>query len=440
MFGGAHLRYNPPTSKTMEIPSNFKTKNFHLGVINGVLNLIQETLLDPTLVLVAFLSQLTASPLLLGLVVPLRDGTWSLPQFWSAGRVRSQRLKITLYRKLAIFRSLSWLGLALSFNLIPGSGWLVAAFFFFYTSANLAGGLSGLSFLEVVGKVIPPRRRGEFFAWRLGIGGVFSIGASLLVRWLINSEGPVHFPYNFGLLSIIYFVIGTISVFTFSKTEELPDPDSPSPISIQEQLKLALNFLKIDKTYRHFIVLQSALIMGGCATPFFAVYVQQKLGGSTNMIGVYLGINMISNILSNLFFGRISRHLGNSFVLRLGSLAGLGMSILILGLTLSAGKLGINGQTASIFLIPVFILSSIRGTAIGVSGNSLLLDLSPATDRALFLGFTNSLLGLVLLATSLSGVLVMVLGYSGLFLLILLMHLFAFLTVIRIKKTALHEI
>ena len=57
-------------------------RNFRLGVVNGVLYILSETLLDPTLVLIAYLSMITDSPILLGMLLPLRDGAWALPQLW----------------------------------------------------------------------------------------------------------------------------------------------------------------------------------------------------------------------------------------------------------------------------------------------------------------------------------------------------------------------
>ncbi len=403
---------------------------------NGVFNILAEALFDPTLVLVAFLSHLTQSPLLLGLIVPLRDGTWSLPQFWVSGVLQKRKQKISLYKQMAIFRGLAWLGLALAINLIANPEWLLLAFFIFYGFSSLASGLSGLPFLEVVGKTIHPRRRGEFFAWRLGLGGLFSIGASFLVRWLLDPAAPIQFPHNFGLLSILYFIIGSMSVMTFCQVKEQPEITLPLTPSIKDQFSSAVKFLKNDPTYRRFITMQSTLLMGGGATPFFAVFVQQQLGGSPAMIGVYLGVIMVTNLVANVVFGKVSNQHGNSAVMRFGTVAGLIMTTWVFILAILAAPLSITGQAASILLIPVYILSGIRGTAIGVAGNSLLLDISPQENRSLYMGFTNSLLGIVLFSTALSGVLLELLGYQVLFLLMILLHIYAYFSAARIKNPA----
>jgi hypothetical protein len=175
-------------------------RNFSLGVANGVLFTFAETLINPGLVLVAFVSQLTASPILIGLVTPLRDGAWYLPQLWVSGWLQSQPYKLRLYRLVAAVRLLMWAGMTLAAFTLREPGWLLAAFFLTFGTYALFSGLSGLPFLEVMGKTIPPNRRATFFAWRLFLGGIMGLGASALVRWLLEAQGPLGFPYNFATL------------------------------------------------------------------------------------------------------------------------------------------------------------------------------------------------------------------------------------------------
>ncbi|MBN1954383.1 MAG: hypothetical protein JW900_04950, partial [Anaerolineae bacterium] len=55
-------------------------RSFALNVFNGVAFEFAERLIDPPLVLTWFVGQLTSSNLLVGLVVPLGDAGWFLPQ------------------------------------------------------------------------------------------------------------------------------------------------------------------------------------------------------------------------------------------------------------------------------------------------------------------------------------------------------------------------
>lgn len=407
-------------------------RNFRLGVINGVLYILSETMLDPTLVLIAYLSMITDSPILLGMLLPLRDGAWALPQLWVSCYLPKIPRKIDLYRKLSVIRILSWGSIAVVINFVRQPDLILILFFTAYTLASLASGLSGLPFLEIVGKTIPAERRGEFFAWRFGLGGLMGIGASLLVRYLIDPHGPLPTPQNYGLLAALYFIAASASLLIFNQVNEPPDQAVGVRTAFSQQLRRALAFLKQDTSYRRFISMQSMMTVAGSATPFFAVFVQQSLGGSKAMIGVYLGVLTVTNLLGNIFFGRMSRRLGNRQVMIWATVTGLSMSLLVTLLAVFGRQAGLVGRAADFALVPVFVLSGLRGTGIGVSANSLLLDLTPVGERSLYLGFSNTFYGLVMMATFASGLVLSLIGFAGLAALTLAAHLLALLAALNI--------
>ncbi len=414
-------------------------RTFRLGVVNGVLYILSETLLDPTLVLIAYLSMITDSPILLGMLLPLRDGAWALPQLWVSCFLPSIPRKIDMYRKLSVVRILSWGSIAVVINFVRQPDLILILFFLAYALAALTSGLSGLPFLEIVGKTIPAERRGEFFAWRFGLGGLMGIGASVLVRYLIDPHGPLPTPQNYGVLAALYFVAASASLLFFNQVNEPPDETVGTRTAFFAQLRRAVAYLKQDISYRRFITMQSMMTVAGSATPFFAVFVQQSLGGSKAMVGVYLGVITVTNLLGNILFGRMSRRLGNRQVMIWATMIGLSMSLLVTLLAVFGRDLGVAGRAADLALVPVFILSGLRGTGIGVSANSLLLDLTPVGERSLYLGFYNTFFGLVMLATFTSGLVLSLIGFAGLAALTLAAHLLALLAAQRIHSPVFVE-
>jgi hypothetical protein len=421
-----------------QIPPEVARNNFRLGVLNGVLYIIGDTLMDPTLVIAAFLSQLSSSDLLIGLIIPIRDGLWAIPQFWMSGYIQTLAYKIELFRKVSIIRIIGFALLALEINFISEPSILITCFFITYIIMSLAGGLSGLAWLEIVSKTIPSRRRGEFFALRLGISGVFNIGASLFVRWLLSSQSPLTFPHNFGILSILYFLLCSSGIFLFTFVKEPADQNLLPPQKMGVLFQRAVVILKEDVIYRNFNILLILMAVAGMATPFFAIYVQQSLGGDTSMVGVYLGVTIVSNLVANLFFGRVSRQVGNRSVMVFSVLSGLIMSIMVLLLAFLAAPLHISPTYASLWLIPVFILSGIRATGYTIASNCIMLDISPTRDRSLYVGFLNTISGFFILATALSGVIKDFLGINTLLLITMFTHLISLYLAfhIRIKRSA----
>ncbi len=413
--------------------SGVARRNFQLGVANGLLFTLAETLMDPTLVLVAFIGHLTHSPLWLGLVTPLRDGAWFLPQLWVSGYLQSQPLKLRLYQWMAVARVFAWGGLALAAFFVRDPRWLLVAFFGLYGLYALAAGFGGLSFLEIVGKTVPPQRRAVYFAWRLTLGGLAGIGASVFVRWMLDTDGPLAFPYNFATLFALGWVFAMIGLLLFCIIREPRDQTLLPRASLPAQVRRATRCLRADPNYRHFLSLRGALMIAGAATPFFAVYVQQRLGGPPGMVGVYLGVYTTASLLANVLFGKYSARLGNRRTMVIATVAGLLMTGSVLALMLAAAPLGLSGRAASLWLLPVFALSGIRESGQGVSAQSLLLDIAPPSERTLYLGFANSLLGVVLLATGVSGVIVVRFGFPALVLAAGAASVFALISSLRLQ-------
>lgn len=410
-------------------------RNFRLGVINGLAFTATDTMMDPTLVIAAFISHLTASPIWIGLIVPFNDGGWYLPQFWISGYLQSQPRKLVLYRLMAVIRTAIWIALVAIVYFVHQPQWLLVLFVIFFALLSLGSGFSGLSFLEIVGKTIPPNQRGLFFAWRLILGGIAGIASSVLVRWMLDDHNPLAFPYNFGALFSLALACGVWGLAAFSRTDEPPDANVLPRVSAAGQLRRAVAILRTDSNYRHFLALRTAMIVAGAATPFFAVYVHQALGGSLAMVGVYLAVLRTVGLLATVVFGRLSLTWGNHRLMIIAAGAGLIMTLSVLALVWLARPLNLGGAAASLWLLPVFAIAGVREAGLGVAAQSQLLDIAPPAERTLYLGFTNSFLGVMLLVTGLSGVVVQTLGFTELLVVTLAAHLFALYASRRVRSS-----
>ena len=418
------------------LDTKFARRNFRLGVINGFFFFFAETLMDPTLVMVAFVSHLTGSVLWLGLIVPLRDASWFLPQLWVSGFLQNWPRKIRLYRYMAVTRMIVWSALVWAVFTIRSPWWMLVTFFVAYGIGSLAAGVSGLPFMEVVGKTIPAEQRGMFFAWRQTVGGLAALGGSAFVGWLLGASSPLQFPYNFGLLFIIGTSLTGMGLMSFAIVGEPPDYAVRAAASMFDQLRRATQLVRVDVNYRHFVALRISLLIAGAATPFFAVYVQRQLGGPQGMVGTYLATYTISSLAANVVFGRVSALWGNRRTMAIAAAAGLMMTGSVLALTVLAPPLRLSGVIASLALIPVFALSGVRESGLGVAGPSLLLDIAPHAERTLYVGFTHTLLGVVLLSTALSGAVVESFGFLALFVLTAAAHVYAVAAVMRMRDVA----
>jgi hypothetical protein len=416
-----------------------KRKNFFLGAFNGVLFILSESLIDPTLVLATFVNTLTNSPLLVGIVVPLREGLWALPQLWVSGWLQNIPHKMTIYRLSTIFRSVSWGLLALSVLLIRDPQWLIISFFFLYSISAVMNGLGGLPFLEVVGKTIPSDRLGEFFAWRMGLGGLAGVAASFFVRWILTPGSPLPFPTNYGVLVLGFFIGASIGLVLFNFVREPIQKDVLPVMLFREQLKRATLILRADKNFLRFVLMQSTLIWSGAATPFFAIFVQNELGGSKAFLGIYLAVVTLTNLAANVVLGRVSRRIGYRKIIIISAIAGLVMSSGVLVMAILAKPLHFTAVFASYCLVPVFIFSAIRRTSQSIAADSLLLNIVPENERSIYIGLSNTLMGLVLLSMGLSGLIMQIFGFIILVVVTILLNGVALSLILRIATPGKHK-
>jgi MFS family permease len=403
-----------------------ESRNYRVGIISGVLFTIADSLMDPTLVMVAFMSNLTNSPVLIGLVVPLRNGGWFLPQLYVSTFLQSRPYKKPFYGAMAVIRALTWGIMAASLAWVDGHVQLLTLFLILFAINSCVAGFGGLAYMSIFAKAIPPQRRSEFYAIQLAIGGLFGIGGGLVVRAVLATNSSLAFPQNFLLLFALAFGLAILSLLAYMQIVEPPDDQVPRGTTLRSQLRKARRVLATDLTYQVFLKLRMALMISGMATPFYLVWARLQFGLTAEWVGLSLTVLVAATTLSYMLFGYFSRRgVSNQALITIAALASLLMSLLILILMLMGTLWRLTPSAAGLCLLLVFVLSSIREAGINVTATALLLDLAPVMRRALYVGLTHSMLGIVLLVTVAGGIIVAVAGYVTLFALALLANIIA---------------
>ncbi len=397
---------------TTQLPEREIRRSFRLGVLNGALFEFAERLIDPPLVLTWFVTRLTSSNLLIGLVTPLGDAGWFLPQVFISGLVQRMPRKMLSYTIAAVIRVFSWLSLAAMVWLVDDLRLLLVSFFVFYSVARLAAGLGGLGFFEVVAKTIPANRRGSFFAWRLLTGGILALGAGGVTRAVLER---VPFPDGHALLFALYAAVVAPAMLAFILIREPPGTVTPRPVTLWEQLRRAGYFLRSDPVFRRYMAVRTAQGLAGIALPFFGVYAKNVLGAPEGMVGIYIAVRVGAGLLANLPWGRVSDRKGNRLVMLWFSLGSGLTSLIALALVIWVTVSPQQGPWLPYLVAPLFLLNGALGPAGALVGNNFLLELAPEAERPLYLGLSNTLIGIVVLISGFGGLIVDLLGYGGLF-------------------------
>jgi MFS family permease len=417
-----------------------RRRNFVLGVINGTMFRIGDIFIDTQTVLTWFLAQLGASNLLIGLVSPIRSGGSFLLQMLVSGYIERRPYKLPLYRDIAIFRCGVLVTFAVLVATVPlDSSWLLGLFFFLFVLFSLSAGLTTLPFMDVVGKVIPARRRGAFFSQRMFWGGIVALMGSSAISYLLTEPVGLRFPQNVALFFVMAAIFYWFTAWSWISVREPPSnvvTGAPAGVwpQLLAQFQRGFAIVKRDQIYRHYMLVRFVLTVAGWAGPFYVVYAERQLGFGVQFLGLYLGLRTVASLLSNLVWGRISDSRGNRIVIVGATAVGTLAPALALGVGLLSRATDGSSVWMSSLFGAVFLAAGTYSSGATTGIISYLLDIAPERDRPLYLAFTNTLFGLAQFTAMVGGLIVDWVGFEALLVISVVFYAAAFVVSLTLTE------
>jgi MFS family permease len=412
--------------KPQEQPYPHLRRNFVLGIFNGGTFIFAESLMSMDTVLTWFVQQLGGSNFLIGLVGPMRDAGWFLPQLFVSHPLQRKPFKLPLYRRAAAVRIVAWLVWTVATFLLAGHyPALLLIFFSAFAVNSLASGFAGLPFMEVVAKTIPPTRRGAYFGARMFAGSLLGLLASVLVGLILSEQNPLPFPQNVGVLFAISWVAVAIGLAAFGLVKEPPSDVLDDGATFTAHMQRAARLPKYNRNLRYLLIARVVILLSYVAGPFYSIYSINVLHAPVSIIGLYVGVRTIVALAINPVWSWLSDRHGNKLVMQLATATGVLMIAWAVFAPGVARQLNAPDQLVAYLFVPVFALMGIYEIGIGIGGVNLTLEIAPAHDRAIYIGLTNTVLGIAYISTAVSGLIVDAIGYEGVFILGLLLLLVA---------------
>ena len=176
-----------------------------------------------------FVFEITILPLFISKLTPYKSVVGLVPALWMLGffgpQIISARLVEPLARKkrlvllVGIGQRLPWLFLALAtyFFIRAGSLAGLLLFFFLYGCYAFSGGFNFVPWLDLMGKILLPKKRGRVLGFNRFAGGILGIGGALIAGRIL---GHLSFPNNFSLCFLLAFLMTSISLTAFSFYKE----------------------------------------------------------------------------------------------------------------------------------------------------------------------------------------------------------------------------
>jgi len=393
--------------------SEYESRNFILALINGIFSRVGFRLVDSSMVLSAFVKELTGSNVLVGLICSTMRAGWMWPQLIISNLVEHRQRKMPFYIFGVTARIFGWLLIVFVTLLIGSSNYLLLfiSFYFLYFMVSSSLGISTLPFNDILAKSIPVRKRARLFSLRQFIGGIFGIGVGFLIRFVLNEEFRFSFPYNyatlFGLATLM--MIGSSLAFALAREPIHPVRDKRRPF--WEHLKRGPYFLRKDRDYRYFLIFRIASAFGSMCIPFYVPYALDWLGVSESTIGSFTAAGAASAVLSNVLWAYMGeKHGSKSLIIVTHSLLCLAPMI-----AASVRYLPASYQIKCYFSVFILTQAFMNGSVIGYMTYSL--NLAPSMSRPTYLGFLNTLMFPMSFVPLLGGALLEVMSYEKVFIL-----------------------
>jgi MFS family permease len=345
-----------------------------------------------TSIIPSFVNQLTDFAPVIGLAATIPNGVWLLPQLLAANYVGSRR------RKKPWVIVMSSLGRPLylvpaAFILLFGNrhpSVLLTIFFLAMGTFYLLDGLCSVAWFDILSNVIPPERRGRFYAAAQLLSGLFSLGAGAVVARVLGPNGPP-FPHNYGLLFFFCPVLLLLSLASFSLVKEPIQDVHRQREPWNAFLPRLAGVFRTDQQFRLLNLVRLLAALGGLALPFYVVHATDVLGVGNENIGLFVSAQVLGGMIASLAMGYLNERSGSKVVSQLTVVLGLSSPLLALLLHCYPPPPAITAYVYA--LVFVLIGGNYGGYMQGFM--NLVLDISPPDQRPAYVGLYNTIGGTV---------------------------------------------
>ncbi len=383
-----------------------------------------DAFLNPGLVLTSFAAALLAPNWVIGLLPAIAVGGWLLPQIFVSAAVRHIPKKVDVYRAASLVRSSALATIVLSTIIFANSPeFMLVAFLLALIANSLASGVSGLPWLESVGKTIPAADRPRFFGTRNLWGGLLALGAGFAIRAILGSS--LTFPLDYTFIFLLGGITFSFGYYFFGLSDEPPDnPPQARASNIWDDLLAIPQTLTANPDFRAFVLYRILFAASTIGDAFFTAHALRNIGVGKEAIGTFLIAVGIIAPLSNTIWTRVAHQYGSRRIIRIA--LGFSLAAPVLALLMPKG--------AGLIFALVFVCQAVGNTGIMLGNANYILSLAPPESRGKFIGTSNTLVGIAVFTPIFGGWLADKTSYLPVFAISAVLYALTFLGAGRLRR------
>ncbi len=388
-------------------------QNFICFVLDYVFFGVALAFVSQTTVLPSFISQLTDSAPLIGLASTIQTGAWLLPQLMAASFLADKaRKKPYLLLFAALGRPVFWLLAGVLFLVGERAPMLILGLFFVSLVIFMGtDAVASVAWFDMLGKAIPPTRRGRLVGTGQVLSGLLTVGAGAVVNTVLGPQGPL-FPINYALL----FSLAGLSLFAswlaMSFMHEPLAPTEGNRLPWNAFLPKLWTVLRQNHAFSLVTVVRLVAGLSGMAMPFYVIYATEDLRFGAETIGVFISFQVVGSILGGFVWGYLNERSGSKIVIQCSTILAIAsplLALLIPPISRLAGASTIYAYSLIFLAIGALNSSFMPGFM------NFVLELAPPEERPTYIALTNTLCGSLMVVPFLGGWLLQATSYPVLF-------------------------
>ncbi len=353
--------------------------NFTVNILDGAMFGMALGFASFSTVIPLFISSLSDSAILVGMVSAVHVLGWQLPQLFIAPWLARKTYFKPLVMVFTLQERLPFLGLAVVAFLIPSIGktWGIVLAFLMLTWQAIGGGFTANPWQLMIHKIIFPEVLTTFFGIQAAAMNLLAAVGAVFSGMLLDR---IPYPHNYALTFLIASFWLAISYAFINATREPKGEISSTESATSSLWKSIVTILKTDPNFTAVLGVRILGTFGMMGASFFSVYAVNQLGASKTEAGILTSVLMISSVAMNLLLGWLADHWSHRKVLEIGVVA-MFLSAILAALAPS-----------STWFYPVMFFTGVSNTAMWTIMMAYVLTFGEERQKPLYVGMANTLI------------------------------------------------
>lgn len=325
-----------------------------------------------------FVSQMTDSAILIGLIPAIHAVGWQLPQLFTANWVARMRRYKPMVLMMTIHERLPFMGLAAAAWLLPawGANIILPLTFLLLIWQGIGSGFTANPWQSMIAKIIPAEARGSFFGLQAAVANITISGAAVLAGYLLDLfDSPLDYALCFGIASLGYWLSMAILALTREPNDDekvIPERETPLFSGIAD-------ILRRDRNFAAFMLVRILYQFATMGFAFYIVYGLRRFEMGPVTAGYLTAALTIAQTIANAGMGWLGDRIGHRAMLIVG------MAAVTISSLLAWAAPSIN------WLYPVFIFTALANVAYWTIGMAITVEFGSEVERPVYIGMSNTL-------------------------------------------------